>query len=175
MGLTETHIRESTIEHISGNKKKCTVYHNEIEGTNEYIIVGILIEEEIPAMNSRIFFAEIQLDKYNDILLAAYTPTLIIFEQNPAIRKDFCESLSEVTNRINKIRHMMITIGDFNVKTGTGKTEYRENIGKYGKGRLNTNGRCFLEHAKEHDMILINTMFNHKMCHRTIWTAPEGS
>ena len=42
---------------------------------------------------------------------------------------------------------MMITIGDFNVKTETGKTEYRENIVKYGKGRLNTNGRCFLEHT----------------------------
>ena len=68
---------------------------------------------------------------------------------------------------------MVITIGDFNAKTGTGKNEYPENIGKYGKGKLNTNGRCLLEYAKEHDMIVTNTMFNHKMCHRTTWTAPN--
>ena len=68
----------------------------------------------------------------------------------------------------------MITIGgDFNAKTRTGKNEYPENISKYGKGRLNTNGRCFLECAKEHDMILTNTIFNHKMCHGTTWTAAD--
>ena len=58
MGLTERHIKESTIEQARGNKKKYTVYHNVIEGTNEYTGVEILIEEEIPAtftsMNDRI-------------------------------------------------------------------------------------------------------------------------
>ena len=54
----------------------------------------------------------------------------------------------------------MITIGgDFNAKTRTGKTEYPKNISKYGKGRLNTNGRCFLECAKEHDIIYLLTQF----------------
>ena len=68
----------------------------------------------------------------------------------------------------------MITIGgDFNAKTKTGKTEYSKNISKYGKGRLNTNGRCFLEYVKKHDMILTNAMLSHNMCHRTIWTAPD--
>ena len=67
----------------------------------------------------------------------------------------------------------MITIGDFNAKTGTGKNKYLENIRKYGKGKLNTNGSCLLENAKENDMILTNTMFHHKMCHRTTWTAPD--
>ena len=56
---------------------------------------------------------------------------------------------------------MIITTGDFNAKIGRGKSEYPENIGKYGKGRLNTNGRCFLEYAKTHDMILTDTMLNH--------------
>ena len=68
---------------------------------------------------------------------------------------------------------MMITIGGFNAKTGTGKNEYPENIDKNGKGRLNINGRYLLEYAKEHNMILTNTMFNHKMCHITTWTAPD--
>ena len=84
MGLTETHFKESGIEQARGKKKNYTVYHNGIEGTNEYTGVGILIEEEIPAtfasLNDRTLYAEIQLDKHNIILIVAYVPTLIIFE-----------------------------------------------------------------------------------------------
>ena len=68
---------------------------------------------------------------------------------------------------------MMITIGDFNAKAGTDKNEYPENIGKYGKVRVSTNGRCLLEYPKEHGMILTNTMLNHKMSHGTTWSAPD--
>ena len=84
MGLTETHFKESAIEQARGKKKNYTIYHNGIEGTNEYTGVGILIEEEIPAtftsVNDRILYAEIQLDKPNIILIVAYISTLIIFE-----------------------------------------------------------------------------------------------
>ena len=146
--LTETHIKESTVEQARGKKKNHTVYHNGIEGTNKYTVVGILIEEEIPGtftrVNDRICYAEIQLDKYKVILIVAYTSTLIISERNPVIRKDFYDSLSEVTKRINKSRHMMTTIGDFKAKTGTGKKEFLQNISKYGKSRLSTNSRCLL-------------------------------
>ena len=158
MNLTETHIEKSKMEQVRGKKKKYTVYHNGIEETNEYTRVGILIEEEIPAtftrVNDRICYAEIQLDKYNVILIVAYAPTLIISEQHPAVREDFYDSLNEISYRINKSRHLMTTVGDFKAKTGTGKNEYPENIGKYGKNRLNNNGRCLLEDTKEHGMIL---------------------
>ena len=58
-------------------------------------------------------------------------------------------------------------------KQGQGKLNISENIDKYGRGRLNTNGRYLPECTKEHDMILTNTMFNHKMCLRATSTAPE--
>ena len=90
--------------------------HNAIQGINENTGVRIPVEEKIATtftrVNDKICFTKIQLDKY------------VIFEQNPAIKEDFYESLSEVTNRINESRHMLITIGDFNTKTGTGKTEF---------------------------------------------------
>ena len=92
----------------------------------------------------RICYAEIQLDKYNIILNVAYSSTVIISERNLAVTEDFYDSLSEVTKRINKSRHMMTTIGDFKAKTGTGKNEFPENIGKYGKSRLNRNSKCLL-------------------------------
>ena len=67
----------------------------------------------------------------------------------------------------------MITVGGFNAETRTLKAEYPEKIDKHGKGRSNKNGKCLLEYAKEHDMILANTMFNHKMCHKALRTTPE--
>ena len=111
--------------------------HNAIQGTNENTGVRILVEEKIAAtfttVNDRICFAKIQLDKYKVVLLVAFAPTLVISEQNPAIKENFYERWSEVTNRINESRHMLITIGDFNAKTGTGKTEYPVKIGKCGE------------------------------------------
>ena len=88
MGLTETHIKESIIEQAGEYKKKSTVYHNGVEGTNRYTGVKILIEQKLPAtftrVNDRICYAEIQMDKYKVILFIAYAPTLIVSEQNQA-------------------------------------------------------------------------------------------
>ena len=76
VGLTETHVKESAIQRSRGKKENFTVYHNGIEGMNEYTGVGILIEKEIPAtftrVNDRICYAEIQLNKYNVIVVVAY-------------------------------------------------------------------------------------------------------
>ena len=68
--------------------------------------------------NDRICYSEIQLDKYKVIFLVAYIPTLIVSEQSSATREKFYEILSEVTNRIIKSKHLMITIGELNTKTG---------------------------------------------------------
>ena len=54
VSLTETHIKESTIEQARGKKKNYKVYHNGIEGTKEYTGVRILIEEEVPATSTRV-------------------------------------------------------------------------------------------------------------------------
>ena len=43
------------------------------------------------------------------------------------------------------------------------------NIGKYGKGLMNSNGEYLLEYAKEFDLYLTKTTFPHRMSHRTTW------
>ena len=47
------------------------------------------------------------------------------------------------------------------------------NIGKYGKGLMNSNGEYLLEYAKEFDLYLTNTTFPHRMSHRTTWIGPQ--
>lgn len=58
------------------------------------------------------------------------------------------------------------------VTTAHQNEEYREQIGKFGKGKLNGNGQLLMDYCKENDLVLTNTLFNHKMAHRVTWEAP---
>ena len=40
------------------------------------------------------------------------------------------------------------------------------------KGKLNENGQLLMNYCKENELVLTNTLFNHKMAHRTTWEAP---
>ena len=40
-----------------------------------------------------------------------------------------------------------------------------ECIGRYGKGKMNSNGNHLAEFALLNDLFLTNTKFKHKMCH----------
>ena len=55
-------------------------------------------------------------------------------------RELFYEQLaSEIHKTPNK--NFLITLRDFNAKTGSGHNEFSEQIGKYGKGKMNSTGR----------------------------------
>ena len=66
-------------------------------------------------------------------------------------------------------------LGDFNAKTDSGWKEFPENVGRYGKGHTNENGLALLEFLSKSNLVLTNTLFPHKLSHRTTWTAPEIS
>ena len=68
---------------------------------------------------------------------------------------------------------MLIIAGDMTAKIGSGYHDYPECIGRYGKGKMNSNGKDRAEFALLNDSFLTNTKFKHKMCHRTTWTGPE--
>ena len=41
------------------------------------------------------------------------------------------------------------------------------------KVKMNSNGEYLLDILRENEMVVTNTLFPHKMSHRTTWTAPE--
>ena len=45
-------------------------------------------------------------------------------------------------------------------------------MGKFGKGQLNSSGRILLETCRKNDLVITNTLFQHKMSHRSTWIAP---
>ena len=55
---------------------------------------------------------------------------------------------------------------------GSGYHDFKENMGIFGKGQINNSGRILLETCRKHDLVITNTLFQHKLTHRTTWTAP---
>jgi hypothetical protein len=93
------------------------------------------------------------------------------FEVHDTLKKvtlynDLNETFRQVASR-----NICVVVGDFNAKTGTGHEIYPKNIGPYGKGIMNSSGSILLEMLAKHDMVITNTLFKHKMAHRTTWTA----
>ena len=130
--------------------------------------------QHLEEYQTEICVAEIDLvGKEKLFVIVAYAPTLGVSGKNPNTREEFYRTLSQVSAEVAKSRHMLVTLGDFNAKTGSGHRLYPNNIGKYGKGLMNSNGEYLLEYAKEFDLYLTNTTFPHRMSHRTTWIGPQ--
>ena len=50
--------------------------------------------------------------------------------------------------------------------------DYLIPTGRYGKGHGNSSGKILLELCAQNELIITNTLFQHKLTHRTTWTAP---
>ena len=84
------------------------------------------------------------------------------------------EGVVEISEAIETVanRDFLIITGDFNAKVGSGRKDFPNNMGYYGKGEINSSGKYLLEMCKKYDLIITNTLFKHKMSQRTTWTAP---
>ena len=51
--------------------------------------------------------------------------------------------------------------GDFGAKKGSGRREFSENIGRYGKRSMNSSRSILLETYRKHYLILTNTQERH--------------
>ncbi|XP_045534998.1 uncharacterized protein LOC106709987 [Papilio machaon] len=67
----------------------------------------------------------------------------------------------------------IILLGDMNAKIGEPK--YGENIvmGKYGYGKRNSRGECFIKFCLKHKLKIVNTMFKKPYKLRWTWQAPN--
>ena len=44
---------------------------------------------------------------------------------------------------------------------------------KFGKRKINIYGQYLLELARRNDLVLTDTLFNHKVAHRAMWVCPD--
>ena len=135
------------------------------------ILVKTSLMPKLQRINERICMAQIQLEHCELHFIAAYAHTLEKAEKCPEDREEFYEILETLVESIPK-RDAVIIAGNFNAKTGSGYNDFKENMGRSGKGKMNSSGRRLLEMCQRTDTFLTNTTFQHKLCHRTTWTAP---
>ncbi|XP_026331844.1 uncharacterized protein LOC113239183 [Hyposmocoma kahamanoa] len=64
-------------------------------------------------------------------------------------------------------------LGDFNGWVGVKRDGYENVLGTFGDERVNDNGKCLLEVCLEWNLLVTNTMFQHKKIH--MYTRAEGS
>ena len=187
LGISETHIQtltgavpgnEGLEEYRATSETKQRDYILYYTGSEKHSHhgVGLLVQKELnptfKTISNRICSAKIELAKYNVHIISAYAPTLNVSERQTTQRDDFYDQLDAAVNKI-PLRDVLYVVGDFNAKTGSSWLQYKENMGRFGKGYTNSNGERLLEFAATNKLILTNTCFSHKLCHRTTWTAPR--
>ena len=108
----------------------------------------------------------------NVVFICAYAPTLENTKKDQAATETFYSQLEAVISKTSS-RNLIVLAGDFNAKTGSLHNSYPSNVGKFGKGYANLNGDLLVDLAYRNDLVLTNTLFNHKLAHRTTWESPD--
>ena len=179
--ISETHIpySEDVYEIETENehgKKMEYIFYASNKDKNHYHGIGILVNKTLNPMfkkiNERISIVTIKENNTNTTVIAVYAPTNSNCDKTPQIREDFYDTLNGNIAKIPK-RNFLVIAGDLNAKTGSGYVLYKECMGKYGKGKMNDSGKALLELCLKQDLVITNTLFPHRLSHRTTWTAPD--
>ena len=155
--LAETHIgdqhflEELKEQNKDGSIKEYVIFSTSKENSHLHG-TGLLVKKNLKPVferiNNRICKAVIKLRDHRATIISAYAHTLKVSEGNPELRGELYETIESIIDKTPK-RDAIILAGDFNAKTGSGWNEFRENIGKYGKGLMNSSGRRLLEMCKK--------------------------
>ena len=175
LSLQETKTKGSSIETIKTKKGRYFEFFQATSKTNKHYGTALLIESSLlpqfTEISDRLCMATIKIENRKLIVIAAYAPT----EQRSITHPDDIEKFySELEQIIDKIpnRDLLVITGDFNARVGKKTESSQEVVGRYAKGdKTSTNGQHLIEICYRNDLILLNTIYKHKMSHRTTWTS----
>ena len=99
-----------------------------------------------------------------------YAPTADSTEGNiDKFYRDLTLTVKEV-----KKNDVLIIGGDWNAKIGTDNTGWETIMGKFGYGDRNERGERLMEFAMDNELVICNSKFQHKECHKWTWRSPDG-
>ena len=133
-------------------------------------LVSKLIEEP-KAVSDRMMTLRVPLsdDRWCTVI-AVYAPTMT----------NSLENINQFYHELNKTLRSVpapdkiILMGDFNARIGQDHSTWPGVIGKFGCGKLNTNGELLLSTCTEHQLSITNTFFQHKSAHKYSWMHPRS-
>ena len=107
----------------------------------------------------------------NIVVISAYAPTLEISTKHPEKCELFYDELDALIQTVSA-RDLLVIAGDFKAKTGSAYKNNKTVMGRFGKGQLNDNGIELIDFCSRNELVLTNTVFQHKINHRTTWQSP---
>ena len=139
--------------------------------------VGLLLSKRAKSallgyylVNARIIAARFRGKPLNLSVIQVYAPTSDSTDEEGEI---FYEQLEKTLRQLPK-KDVKLIIGDWNAKVGTDRSGWEQIMGRYGYGQRNERGERLLEFAAANRMIICNTRFQQKECHKWTWMTPDG-
>ena len=83
----------------------------------------------------------------------------------------FYQALQAVVRQIPE-RYMVMVLGDFNARVGNDVETWRGILGKFGPAEQNEKGMRLLDFCALNDLVVTNTLFQHRPCHQHTWFHP---
>ena len=123
-------------------------------GTSERII-----SLRVPVVNQRFL-----------CVICVYAPTMLYSNED---KEAFYQSLGEVVDKVPKEDKLLI-LGDLNARVGNDYTAYEGVIGKFGKGKKNSNGELLLNFCTQHELSITNTFFFQPEKNYFTWKHPRS-
>ena len=126
---------------------------------------------ECTHVSSRIITIRVKGQPLKMSIIQIYTPTSEYDDNDIEL---FYQELIEAIQKING-KDILIIQGDWNAKIGKDAHEnWHDVVGKFGLEDTNDRGTRLLEFAKEHKLVVANTLFGHKKSRTVTWNSPGG-
>ena len=141
--------------------------------------VGFLVNKDIKdsvlgchPISSRLISIRLSSTPFNITIIQAYAPTT---DYNDDQVEEFYTQLQEIIDKVDK-KDILIIQGDWNAKVGADALEDWSNFcGPSCNEKTNGRGLRLLEFSNYNDMVLANTLGEHKASRRWTWHAPNGT
>ena len=123
-------------------------------------------------ISSRLISIRLRATPFNITIVQAYAPTT---DYNDDQVEEFYTQLQGVIDKVDK-KDILIIQGDWNAKVGVDAMEdWSKYCGPSCNETTNERGLRLLEFSSYNDMVLANTLGEHKASRRWTWHAPNGS
>ena len=142
-----------------------------VGGVGFAIRTDLTSQLELPhSFNERVMCLRVPLssDRFMT-MLSVYAPTLNSSEESIMA---FYQDLRTVINRIPNADKILL-LGDFNARVG-GDHETWNALGKFGLGKMNSNGLHLLQLCTEFELAICNTFSHQKDTHKATWIHPRS-
>jgi hypothetical protein len=104
----------------------------------------------------------------NVTIFQCSTPTEGLDQQ---VKGEFYDKLDKAIRSANK-RDIKIVMGDLNPNIGHENKGLELIIGAYGLGERNVNGELFIDLCANHELVIGESLFPHRKCHKVTWVSP---